>query len=293
MTVLMLIAMASARAESVIEFKTTGPVAIFVDGQQATLTSNLRQRINGLDPGVHQLQVAGMFGKKLYEAEIDLPDNTITYASWERGEIKVLKTEWLAAEEPVAEEEVPADTGAEEMVAAVEPPPEPEPEPALGAAAPMGGIPGGIPESAPGIAGLPGGAAPVGGGLPAVGGGLPAAGVGGVGAVALAEGAVAAPPAGTAAAPVAVAAPVAAPAVAAAETPLAAIPVAIAAPVGAVAAEQAIAIPPPKSNTLTVEAYDGMRVVVTHDGQQVVIVVDGDRFRIQDANGLNLALGGQ
>src|SRR5262245_60458523 len=95
MTPVILLAAMTARAESVIEFKTTGPVAIFVDGQQATLTSNLRQRVGGLNPGAHQLTVSGMFGKKLYEAEIELPDNTITYASWERGEIQVLKTEWL------------------------------------------------------------------------------------------------------------------------------------------------------------------------------------------------------
>ena len=60
--------------------------------------SSLRQRATGLNAGVHQLNISGMFGKKLYEAEIDIPDNTITYVAWERGEIKVLKTEWLEDE---------------------------------------------------------------------------------------------------------------------------------------------------------------------------------------------------
>lgn len=106
-----------AQAASDIEFKTSAPVSIFVDGRQAVLQSNLRQRITGLDPGVHELKVVGMLGKTLFEAEIDLPDGTMTYAAWEKGEIKVLRTEWLEDEE-----EAPAvDTGyaeEEEEVAA-------------------------------------------------------------------------------------------------------------------------------------------------------------------------------
>src|SRR5688572_17987994 len=130
-----------AHAEAVIEFKTNGPVAILVDGQQATLMSNLRQRAAGLSAGVHQLEVSGMFGKKLYEAEIDLPDNTITYVAWERGEIKVLRTEWL---DEAAEAE--AEEGETEVAAGLD-------VPLPVGAVPVEGVPaGGVPPE-----GLPGG----------------------------------------------------------------------------------------------------------------------------------------
>ncbi|MCB9688755.1 MAG: hypothetical protein H6735_27190 [Alphaproteobacteria bacterium] len=142
----------SAHAESVIEFKTTSPVAIFVDGQQATLTSNLKQRVSGLEPGVHELRVSGMFGKTLYEAEIDIPDGTITTAEWDHGEVKVLGTDWLeedpeviAVAEPQEEEPAPVEQAVEEPVevAAAEPlaipveePPAPQPPPTPVATAP-------------------------------------------------------------------------------------------------------------------------------------------------------------
>ncbi len=110
----------SAHAESVLEFKTSAPVAIFVDGQQATLTSNLKQRVGGLEPGVHELRVAGVFGKTLYEAEIDIPDGTITTAEWEHGEIKVLGTEWLDdvedLEDEADEEVAPAEEAPTEVL---------------------------------------------------------------------------------------------------------------------------------------------------------------------------------
>jgi hypothetical protein len=102
-----------------IEFKSSSPVSIYVDGRQASQPSPLKHRMSALDAGVHQLKVVGMFGKTLYEAEIDLPDNTITRASWERGEIKVVSTDWL----PVAAGEATAgaeDTGADEEGQAIE-----------------------------------------------------------------------------------------------------------------------------------------------------------------------------
>lgn len=137
-----------AHAESVIEFKTTTPVAIFVDGQQATLTSNLKQRVSGLEPGVHELRVSGMFGKTLYEAEIDIPDGTITTAEWDHGEVKVLGTDWLEEEPEVIavaepeEEPAPVEEPVEEVAAAeplaipAEEPPAPEPAPTPVATAP-------------------------------------------------------------------------------------------------------------------------------------------------------------
>jgi hypothetical protein len=52
---------------------------------------------------------------------------------------------------------------------------------------------------------------------------------------------------------------------------------------------EALALPAPKTRTLTVQAYDGMRIEVVHEGHKMVIVVEGDTFQIQDPNGLNMA----
>jgi len=267
---------ASARAEAVIEFKTSGPVAILVDGQQATQMSSMRQRATGLEAGVHQLEISGMFGKKLYEAEIDVPDNTITYVSWDKGAIKVLKTEWLdeeEAEEEVAAEELPAEEIPTDVLAVA--PPE-APIPGAAAAAPVAAAP-----VAPAVPAAP--AAPV----------VPAA----------VPPVVAAVPAAVPAAPAAVPAP-AGPAVAAVpEAPpeLLGVPAAGAPPADAVApvvavampaaepAVQALALPPPKSRTLTVQASDGMHIEVVNGSHKLVVVVEGSTFKIQDANGMSVA----
>ncbi|MEQ1501026.1 MAG: hypothetical protein ABMB14_02295, partial [Myxococcota bacterium] len=184
--------------------------------------------------GVHQLEVSGMFGKKLYEAEIDLPDDTVTYVSWERGEIKVLKTEWLedeaaaeapASDEAIAVEEPAGEPPVDELAAAI--PVEP---PMLPVEAPVEPPP--VPVEAPPV---------------------------------------------VAAAPVAPAVPVATP-----TEPVLAAP--------GIPVDAATALPMPKSKTLTVQAADGMRIEVVHNGHKMVVVVEGDTFKIQDANGMNLAL---
>lgn len=345
----------TAHAEAVIEFKTTAPVAILVDGQQATMMSNLRQRSTGLSAGVHQLEVSGMFGKKLYEAEIDLPDNTITFVSWEKGEIKVLRTEWLEDQE---EEEAATDGALAVAAPEGEAPAEGEAAgdgagglplgavaagavagaAAAGAAAPDAGVPGaavpgaglpaaGVPVGAapaagvpgagapgtpgadpsgggggggglglPGAPGLPGGGLP-GGGLPVAGGapGLPGAGLPGVGLPGAAVPGAAVPGAAVpgAAAPTAAGGlPIIAalPAGGSAEAPsedIDATPVAFEAPV------EALALPVPKPPTLTMQAYDGMRLELAFEDHKILIVVEGDTFQIQDANGLNMALYGE
>jgi len=118
MLIPMLLALVTpAQASSDIEFKTNGPVLIYVDGQQAQLTSKLKQKVEDLEPGDHEIKVTGVFGKTLFEADISLPDQTITQAEWAGGDLEVLSTEWLAETE--GEEE------AEELVAEA---PEEEPE---------------------------------------------------------------------------------------------------------------------------------------------------------------------
>ncbi len=120
--ILALLAAPAADASSDIEFKTSGPVLIYVSGQQAALNSKMRQRVSGLEPGTHEVRVTGVFGKTLYEADIEVPDNTMTWAEWDRGELKIVRTEWLDEAEAEEEEE-------EEVVAIAESEPEPEPEP--------------------------------------------------------------------------------------------------------------------------------------------------------------------
>jgi hypothetical protein len=365
MSPLLLLALGStARAESIIEFKTSGPVAISVDGQQATMQGNLRQRVTGLAPGVHNLQVAGVFGKKLFEAEIELPDNTVTYAEWVKGEIRVLKTEWLEPEEP---EEVAAEAAPEEPVegeggdgaiaggllgvpgglpvagavpggvpvagvpgAGVPGAEVPGAEAAAAAGAGAAGAAGAAAGGAGGGIGLPGGGLPGGGGIGLPGGGLAGAALGGAasgaaGAAGSAGGAAAGQAAGIGAAGAAaqgmapgvaagIGAGVAAGAlgagvaaagqgndasdvapiqdVTATGADLGADPDAFPVP-GMVSVESATALPMPKASTLTLEAYDGMRLEVVNNGKRLIVVVEGDAFRIQDGSGLNLALTGE
>lgn len=136
--------LSAARAESVLDFKTTSPVAIWVDGQQAILTKDLHQRVGGLEPGVHTLQVNGVFGKTLYEAEIDLPDGTLTTTEWNRGELRVVKTEWLPKDEEArAGDEAPevVDVAPPPVPVAEDLPVVPVPPPAAPVAPPLAAAP--------------------------------------------------------------------------------------------------------------------------------------------------------
>ncbi len=106
MLIPMLLALvAPAEASSDIEFKTNGPVLIYVDGQQAQLTNKLKQKVEGLEAGDHEIKVTGVFGKTLYEADVSLPDGTITQAEWSGRELAILSTDWLAEAEDDEEEE--------------------------------------------------------------------------------------------------------------------------------------------------------------------------------------------
>lgn len=128
-SLLMALLLPTASASSDIEFKTSGPVLIYVDGKQAQLTSKLKQKLEDLEPGDHQIKVTGVFGKTLYEAEISLPDNTVTLAEWSGRELAVVSTDWrdeaneaddsdeADAEEVIAE----APEEEEEQVVAAEP----------------------------------------------------------------------------------------------------------------------------------------------------------------------------
>jgi hypothetical protein len=120
-------------------------VLIYVDGQQAQLTSKLKQKVEDLEPGDHEIKVTGVFGKTLFEADISLPDNTITQAEWSGGELEVLSTDWLAeaeeededlvAEAPEAEP-VEEDPVADEVVLADDAPLALPMDPALAEAPP-------------------------------------------------------------------------------------------------------------------------------------------------------------
>ncbi len=113
---LLLALVTPVQASSDIEFKTKGPVLIYVDGQQAQLTSKLKQKVEDLEPGDHEIKVTGVFGKTLFEADISLPDHTITQAEWADGDLEVLSTEWLVESEEESEGLV-AEGPEEELVA--------------------------------------------------------------------------------------------------------------------------------------------------------------------------------
>ncbi|TNE87431.1 MAG: hypothetical protein EP330_18365 [Deltaproteobacteria bacterium] len=85
---------APAQAGSDIEFQIPASVFVYVDGKKAAYTSRFRQRASDLEPGTHEVRVSSMFGKTLYAEDIEVTDNTLTIAEWERGELSV-RTEKL------------------------------------------------------------------------------------------------------------------------------------------------------------------------------------------------------
>jgi hypothetical protein len=78
-----------ARAEAEIQFRTSTPVVVFVDGKQTALFGASRRRAGGLAEGWHEVTIRGPFGKVLYEGEVDLDDDTVTYATWESGSLRI------------------------------------------------------------------------------------------------------------------------------------------------------------------------------------------------------------
>ncbi len=157
----LLVAAPTAEAYSNIVFNVSGPVAIFVDGEKATLTGKLQQTVTGLEPGTHRIRVAGVFGKTLFEADMEVPDNTMTWAEWDQGTLRVLRTEWL---EEHSNEPADQDMSVAQPPITVEPPAQPAPAPAQAPvastpAAPQTPTP--TPATAPVVAAAPAAAAPV------------------------------------------------------------------------------------------------------------------------------------
>jgi len=246
-----------SEAASDIEFKSSSPVSIYVDGQQASQPNPLKHKASALDPGVHQLKVVGMFGKTLYEAEIDLPDNTITYASWERGEIKVLSTDWLKEEDDATAAADDTGTDEEELEVVEVPPP-----------APVEAAEAETPEPMATDAGQDAVASVD----PSAGGGAGAAAT----TAAVAAGGVAAGMALEDANDPAVTTDSALTTAPAVET---------------VAATTTTA-PAPIARTLKVQAADGMRIEIVHGGQTITVMVKGGEFLIEDGTGFSMALSG-
>jgi hypothetical protein len=252
----------STYAAAEIEFKSSSPVSIYVDGQQTSQPNPLKHKATGLDAGVHQLKVVGMFGKTLYEAEIDLPDNTITYAAWERGEIKVVSTDWLPKSEDVAvaAAAVEDDTGVDEqeeleVVEVTEPEPveAAEAEVPAPAEAPAQDAVASVDPAASG-AGNGGGAATT-----------AAVAAGGVAAGMALEDANDPEPLAT-------------------DSALTTAPAA-----GATATTTTAA---PIARTLKLQAAEGMRIEITHAGQAITVVVKGGEFVIEDGSGFAMTLSG-
>jgi hypothetical protein len=124
-----------ALGASEIVVQSSRPVAVFVDGRPASLTPTLKAKTRDLEPGRHQVRIASIFGKTIYEEEVELEDWTRHRFDWRGGTLAMAGTDLLprpdgavvvAREpaEPVAPPEVEAEP---ELVAQVPPPPE-EPE---------------------------------------------------------------------------------------------------------------------------------------------------------------------
>lgn len=86
-----------AEAAAELQLKSTRPVLLSVDGRVAKVTGNLRLRAANLDGGVHDVKITGLFGKVLYEGEIELEDGRITHAEWAGADLRIVGTEALAA----------------------------------------------------------------------------------------------------------------------------------------------------------------------------------------------------
>ncbi len=65
-----------------IEFRTTRPVAFFVDERPATLGRNLKALSHELEAGPHAIRVQSLFGKTLYETEVQIGADGLVEAEW-------------------------------------------------------------------------------------------------------------------------------------------------------------------------------------------------------------------
>jgi len=89
---------ADAMAE--LQFRATSPVLLYVDGRPAAMMGNLKMRARELAPGPHEIRVTGLFGKVLYQGEIDLPDGMITHTEWSDRQVKVIRAEKMREPDP-------------------------------------------------------------------------------------------------------------------------------------------------------------------------------------------------
>jgi len=80
---------APALADAEVLFRVPGPQVVLVDGVQLPLAGRSRLRAEGLEPGWHRVEIRGLFGRTLYEGEIDVDDHTLTHAAWTVGELRI------------------------------------------------------------------------------------------------------------------------------------------------------------------------------------------------------------
>lgn len=87
-----------AEAAAELQVRAAGPVVVLVDGRPTTVMSNLKMRAADLDPGLHEIRVATLFGRVLFEGDVELPDGRITHAEWANRELRIVGSTPLAGE---------------------------------------------------------------------------------------------------------------------------------------------------------------------------------------------------
>lgn len=105
-----------AHAASEIQLRSSLPVVMVVNGERARRTGMSRMEVDDLEPGVHRVQIKNLFGRVLHDDFIDVPDDTLVEAWWNRGELRVRMVPLsrrgarsALAPEPQAEEALPDD----------------------------------------------------------------------------------------------------------------------------------------------------------------------------------------
>lgn len=244
-----------AHAEAAIEFKTTGSVTVYVDGRPAARLSAERQRVGGLSAGVHSVEVRGRYGAG-YKADVQLPDDTITYASWDGSELRLLRTAWLDEEAVAAQ--APAPAPAPQQL--------PPPQELAEVAPPVTPVPDELETESEQLRQREEALAAAQANLEA--------------RIAAMEADLNAREQALQAAEQALVARAAQPA-----RPLAAPPPPPPAP--------ATVAVPPKTKAMTIQAVDGSQVRVVSGDREILVTVEGDRFVISDPSGLEFQLEGE
>ncbi|MCA9568704.1 MAG: hypothetical protein KC656_12720, partial [Myxococcales bacterium] len=118
----------TALAGSELQLKSSMPVNLYIDGEEAGTVQPLEALRVDIEAGVHNLKIKGLLGKDLYDRDLIFDDDTRTELIWQRKELRlgsVAKLDPNRPKEEVVEEDLGYES-AEEVAEAGEienPPP--------------------------------------------------------------------------------------------------------------------------------------------------------------------------